>query len=99
MPACVARSTERRGARVSVRAQLATPLLLVALTTSVHGDPLFSAPFLSFDVGINPRSVAIADLDADGRRDLVVASDNSNAVSVLEPRFHPKSRNFVRAPR
>src|SRR5262245_61649416 len=47
------------------------------------GGPLFSAPFLSFDTGINPRSVAIGDLDGDGKSDLAVANVLSNSVSVL----------------
>ena len=45
-----------------MRAFFATPLVFLALATSVHADALFSAPFLSYDVGFNPSSVAIADL-------------------------------------
>ena len=49
------------------RALLVTLILPLALTSSVHADPLFSAPFLSFDTGQYPTSVVIADLNADGR--------------------------------
>jgi VCBS repeat protein len=48
-----------------------------------QADPLFSAPFLSFDVGHEPFSTAIADLNGDRRPDLVVANSRSNTVSVL----------------
>ena len=57
------------------RSLLVTPLLLLALAASVHADPLFLAPFLSFDTGIGPQSVAIGDLNGDGRPDLVTANN------------------------
>src|SRR5437867_13099003 len=45
--------------------------------------PLFRAPSSAFDVGDYPQSVAIGDLNADGKPDLAVASTNSDAVTVL----------------
>src|SRR5262245_61498285 len=85
------RSNVRRGLVIakshSMRASIiGIPLtLLVGMvcTASAPADPLFAAPFLSFDVGDNPISAAIADLNADGRPDLATTNDGSTTVSVL----------------
>lgn len=69
------------------RLLLVTPLLLLALAASVHAESLFLAPFLSFDTRLTAGSVAIADLNADGRPDLVTANVGyngaDNTVAVL----------------
>jgi hypothetical protein len=41
------------------------------------------APYVEFYSGPNPISVAISDLDGDGKADLAVANNGSNTVSVL----------------
>src|SRR5258708_6565795 len=74
MPTHVLHITESCALSVSMRALLVTPLLLLVVSASVRADPLFSAPYLSFDAGGNPSSVAIADLNAGGRSVVVVAS-------------------------
>jgi len=56
-------------------------LLLLALAPPAHAAPLFSSPSLVFETGRRPTSVAIADLNRDGRPDLAVAK--SEAVAVL----------------
>ena len=57
---------------------------LAASSPRAVAAPLFAAP-LSFDTGLNPQSVAIGDLNGDGKPDLVTANYNYNSgtVSVL----------------
>ena len=43
----------------------------------------FYKPKVDFVTGTNPRNVAAADLDGDGKTDLVISNGNSNTVSVL----------------
>ena len=56
----------------------------VFLNTTPNGifTPSFSDK-TDFNTGINPVSVAIGDLNGDGKPDIVVANGNSNTVSVL----------------
>ena len=64
----------------------AIPLTLLLGTfhpNTGEGAPLFAAPFLSFDTGIAPFSVAIGDLNGDDKPDLAVANSYPNTVSVL----------------
>ena len=63
---------------------LALGLLLTTAGTT-HAAPLFKAPFLMFEPGPSPTSVAIADLNEDGRPDLAVTygGDAPPAVAVL----------------
>jgi len=66
---------------------LAAPVLLTILTltlgpTTVLADPLF-ADKADYGTGTNPYSVAIVDLNADGKPDLVTPNYASSTVSVL----------------
>ena len=47
------------------------------------GPNSFGGSALAFLTGTNPRSVAIGDLDYDGKPDLVVANEGSNTISVF----------------
>src|SRR6266542_4182461 len=83
MPCAQLRSSPRRLPRA-----VGASLLLSLLGTtwqpgSVHAGPLFAAPYLSFDAGSYPHSVAIGDLNRDGRADVAIANAGSGSVSVL----------------
>src|SRR5207253_2189207 len=49
---------------------------------SICTGPSFGAP-TNFGAGINPYSVAVGDFNGDGKKDLAIANNNSNNVSVL----------------
>src|SRR5919201_676943 len=58
-------------------------LSLLITSRAAPAAPLFAAPFLSFDTGSNPLSVAIGDLNGDGKPDLATANVTSSTASVL----------------
>src|SRR2546425_244962 len=62
---------------------LLTSGALAAIPRTSQAAPLFAAPFLSFDAGSSPISLAIGDLNEDGKPDLAVANLSANTVSVL----------------
>jgi VCBS repeat protein len=70
----------RRATLVAAGCLLAATLVGVAQAS----DPTFvQAPGSPVPVGINPHSIAIADLNRDGKRDLAVANYGSDNVSIL----------------
>ncbi len=71
-----------------------TVLVLIAAACAA-ADPLFAATFLSFDAGNNPQSVAMGDLNGDGRPDLAIANYSSNTVSALLNSPHPPTVNAI----
>lgn len=64
-----------------MRALVLLVIVASAGVTRAAAAPLFAAPFLPFDTGSTPYSVAIADLNGDGKPDLTTAS-YPNTVSV-----------------
>jgi len=52
-------------------------------TTAVGATVPSFAPQVFFGVGVNPSSVAVADVNGDGRPDLIVTNRNDDTVSVL----------------
>jgi hypothetical protein len=52
---------------------MAVTALLLAVSASVHAGPLFE-PQVQIPAGIRPRSIAIGDVNGDGRPDLVVGN-------------------------
>jgi len=58
--------------------------LSVLINTTVPGDPTVSfATQQVFAAGLTPNSIAAADIDGDGRPDIVIANRDANAASVL----------------
>ena len=61
----------------------AASLLGAASPDSVLAQSVSFNARRDFRVGVNPQSVAVADLNGDGRADMVVANHDDNTISVL----------------
>jgi hypothetical protein len=51
--------------------------------TGTPGAALSFAPYMDFSVGATPESIAVGDLDGDGKPDLVTGNYGGNTISVL----------------
>jgi hypothetical protein len=71
----------------------------VLLNTTAPGGPITFAAQQTFATGHSPRSVVLADVNGDGRPDLVVANANDDTVSVLLNTTAPGAAASSFAPR
>jgi autotransporter-associated beta strand protein len=80
--------------------QISAGAVSVLLNTTAPGDatPTY-APEVTFAVGASPISLAIGDLNGDGRPDLAITNFNSSAVSVLLNTTGTKATTPSYAPR
>jgi FG-GAP-like repeat/Abnormal spindle-like microcephaly-assoc'd, ASPM-SPD-2-Hydin len=60
-----------------------TTISVVINTTTTIGNPTFAFPPSSYATGYQPRAIAIADFNFDGKPDAVVTGSGSDLVSVL----------------
>jgi len=65
-----------------VDANANTVSIVLNTTTAGATTPSFAAK-VDFATGTNPRSIAVGDFNGEGKRDLAVANQNANTVSVL----------------
>jgi hypothetical protein len=72
----------------------ATVSVLLNTTAPGAGGPSFAAG-TNFGTGLNPASVAVADVNGDGRPDLLVANRSSNNASVLLNTTSPFGRAAI----
>ncbi|WP_165371571.1 FG-GAP-like repeat-containing protein [Pseudolysobacter antarcticus] len=68
----------------------------VLLNTSSAGILSFAAQ-QTFGVGGNPKSVAITDLNGDGKPDIIVANNSDNSLSLLRNTSTPGTLSFAAA--
>ncbi len=59
------------------------PLVLATSAWSSQRPPLLHAPYLSYDTGPSPGRLILADVDGDGRDDIITLNHGDNTVTVL----------------
>lgn len=60
-----------------------TGITVLVNTTTTIGNPTFTPPPRRYGVGYQPRGIAFADFNFDGKQDVVVTAKGSNYASVL----------------
>lgn len=79
-------SPRSRHARSALAAAASTVLAFLLMTeisqatSLLAAGPLFNAPYLSFDPGVSAQSIGAADVDGDGRVDLVASGSGLGSV-------------------
>lgn len=66
-----------------VSANQAFNTVTVSMNASSTGGYLYFPAFTTYATGLGPLVVAVADIDGDGKPDIVVANSSSNTISVL----------------
>src|SRR5262245_13975730 len=72
------------GSRIHMwgRYSLLLSAMAIAAATRAVASPLCTGPFIQHAAGESPSAVAVADMNGDGRPDLVVAHQNDNPGTV-----------------
>ncbi len=78
-----------------------TTISVLINTTTIIGNPTFAFPPNAYATGYQPRAIAIADFNFDGKLDALVTGSGSNLVSVLlgdgKGHFDPRSSTHIGA--